>query len=107
MIFCHCLYQIYLDDARMESEKYQQEMKDWEDRMKELGREDLIRKGSRPKTPRVRATKAKKVTKKVTAKQTVTKAKSAAAKSKTGTQKTTPAKSKSVVKKASSPRPRV
>lgn len=56
--------QIYQEDARLEKEKYLQEMKEWEERMKEMGREDLIRKKSqsRPKVKKVTATKVKKKT---------------------------------------------
>ncbi|XP_076456825.1 transcription factor A, mitochondrial-like [Babylonia areolata] len=52
--------EIYQEDSRQERARYQQEMLEWEERMREIGREDLIRKKSQKRTKKVVSTKAKK-----------------------------------------------
>ncbi|KAL8576725.1 hypothetical protein ACOMHN_025198 [Nucella lapillus] len=52
--------EIYQDDARQERAKYQEDMAEWEERMREIGREDLIRKKSQKRTKKVTSTKVKK-----------------------------------------------
>ncbi|XP_041363233.1 transcription factor A, mitochondrial-like [Gigantopelta aegis] len=48
--------EIYYHDAALDKERYDKEMAAWEDKMKKLGREDLVRKASRTKSPRKKRT---------------------------------------------------
>nr|KAG5697887.1 hypothetical protein BaRGS_017144 [Batillaria attramentaria] len=52
--------EIYEDDAKLEREKYYRDMAEWEDQMRKIGREDLIRKRSQRRPRKKAATKAKK-----------------------------------------------
>ncbi|XP_025103306.1 transcription factor A, mitochondrial-like isoform X3 [Pomacea canaliculata] len=49
--------EIYEKDARVEREKYKKELEEWEQKMIEIGREDLVRKSSLAKAKRTFASK--------------------------------------------------
>ncbi|XP_067673799.1 transcription factor A, mitochondrial-like [Haliotis asinina] len=88
--------EIYYEDARLDRERYESEMKTWEDKMKEIGREDVIRIKSRTKKQKVTKAPARKVRKAKTKAKTKAKSKAGTkAKAKTQDPKATKTRSKS------------
>ena len=49
-------FQVYYHDAALDKERYEKEMAAWENKMKKLGREDLVRRAYRTKRPRKKRT---------------------------------------------------
>ncbi|XP_046339992.2 transcription factor A, mitochondrial-like [Haliotis rufescens] len=70
--------EIYYEDARLDRERYEMEMKVWEDKMKAIGREDVIRIKSKTKITKAAKPPARKVKKAKKAKKVISNAKSKA-----------------------------